>query len=414
MTDLFPYKIGLRFLRSKRYGTLARFMSLASTIGIAVGVCALIVGLSAMNGFETELKNRVLSLIPSAQLKSEAPYFKDVDNTIKILEESPEILAAAPAFMVEGVLSKAGSFAPVAAIGIVPELETKVVAIERFMNCKASVLNSTDSPAAIILGKGLARKLHLKEGDSVDLIASNGQDAGQLLTKPASATFKVAGIFTTGGQIDSTMAFMHINDAMDIAAIPAPNTIHIRTSDMLNATMQVYEAASRMKERGTIESWMTTQGKLYNDIQMIRGVMYIAMFLVMAVACFNIIANLVMSVSEKSREIAILLTMGARQEQIIKAFTFMGVLCGLRGSTIGLIFGCLISSLLAPVTSHFKDWFGFSLLNEEVYFINFIPSRLALSDCLLVLSCALLMSLLAALYPAVKASKIAPAKELSV
>ncbi|MBO6257714.1 MAG: lipoprotein-releasing ABC transporter permease subunit [Succinivibrio sp.] len=414
MSDFFSYRIGLRFLRSKRYGTLARFMSLASTIGIAVGVCALIVGLSAMNGFETELKNRVLSLIPSAQLKSEAPYFKDIDNTIKILEESPDILAAAPVYMVEGVLTKSGSFAPAAAIGIVPDLETKVVDIERFMNCRAEVLNTDRQPAAIIVGQGIARKLHLQEGDLVDLISSNGLDTQQLLSKPVSASFKVAGLFSTGGQIDSTMAFIHINDAMDIASVPAPNTIHLRTADILQARRQVYNAAYKLSERANIESWMTTQGKLYNDIQMIRGIMYIAMFLVMAVACFNIIANLIMSVSEKSREIAILLTMGATPKQIVKAFTFMGIMSGLRGSLIGVVLGCLISCLLAPVTSHFKDWFGFSLLNEEVYFINFIPSKLSVYDCLLVLFCALLMSLLASLYPAVKASRIAPAKELSI
>ena len=161
-------------------------------------------------------------------------------------------------------------------------------------------------------------------------------------------------------------------------------------------------------------TWMSSQGKLYHDIQMVRQILFVAMFLVLAVACFNIVSNLLMMVGEKRREIAILLTMGMKPYHVVRTFALMGLISGMYGSLLGLVSGVVVSLVVTPITSSFRDWFGFDLLNEDVYFINFIPCRLELSDVLIVLAISLLMSLGAALYPALRASQIKPARELNL
>ncbi|MCR5536087.1 MAG: ABC transporter permease, partial [Succinivibrio sp.] len=199
--------LALKFLRSKRYGKLAHFISLSSTLGIAVGVCALVVGLSAMNGFEYELKNRVLSLIPTAQLKASDGYFAHLTEDLELLNSSAAIKAA-PALTVEGVFQKERSFSPAAVIGIVPELETKVVELERFMSAPVSCLNQEQS---VILGAGIARKLNLNVGDSLDFLTTRQNNSS--LGRPQRQELVVAGIFKTGGQIDKTLAFIHLDAA---------------------------------------------------------------------------------------------------------------------------------------------------------------------------------------------------------
>lgn len=407
-------KIAMRFLRSKRYGALARFMSMASTTGIAAGVCALIIGLSAMNGFEYELHNRVLSLIPAATLNSQEDEFSHLEDDLQTLVQTPGIIAAAPTVTLEGVFSKNQSFAPSALIGIDPKLEKNVVNLERFMSCSVDKLNIDDDNFPLIIGNGILKKLNLHIGDLVDLITIDKSSNENPLSRPANATFKIVGVIKTGGQIDSTLAFTHIDKAVSLASLKAPNSIHIKTQNMLNVDESFNLALPKLKDLVTTSTWMKSQGKLYNDIQLIRNIMYLAMILVMAVACFNIISNLIMSVSEKSREIAILLTMGMPRANIIKIFTLMGVLSALRGTIIGLVLGCSLAFFITPITSNFEKYFGFELLNENIYFINFIPSSLSLIDVLLVTICSLVMSLLAALYPAFKASRIDPASELSI
>lgn len=169
----------------------------------------------------------------------------------------------------------------------------------------------------------------------------------------------------------------------------------------------------RLHERAALSTWMDTQGKLYNDIQLVRGIMYLAMVLVMAVACFNIIANLLMSVSEKSREIAMLRTMGATRSKVVRLFTLMGFLQGARGTLLGAAAGSFIAAFLTPIMKGVERAFGIKFLNPDVYFIDFIPSRLELSDVLLIAATALAMSVLASLFPAIRASRIEPARELN-
>ena len=412
---MLAFTLGLRFYRSKRYGALARFMSFASITGIAVGVFALIVGLSAMNGFEYELKNRVLSVIPAAEITSNSPYFVNEKECIDSLLSSSDILAVAPAVRTEAVLNNGGNFAPIALLGVDPKKEPKVIDIERFLSVKLDAL-STDSENeyGVILGEECARRLNLLAGDSVKVILSNAlkDNNGNPLSRPADAVLKVVGTLKIGGELDASFALISIDSAKSILDIKGPNSFHIKVKDMLNVRDEVLKAAVNFPQSAQLQTWMTTQGKLYHDIQMIRSIMNLVMLLVMAVASFNIVSNLIMAVSEKSREIAVLLTAGATRGLIIRTFTVMGVISGACGTFIGVIVGCILSLTLTPVLSFIESIFNIKLLNPKIYFIDFIPSQLLISDVIMVACCALCMSFIASLYPAVKASKIKPAQEL--
>ena len=408
-------KLAFRFLNSKRYGALAKFISMASTTGIGVGVCALIIGLSAMNGFEYELNNRVLSLIPGAEVSSyDKTGFYNLEGEVKALEKAPNIKAVSPAVSLNGAFSFGANFAPAMVIGIDPVNEKKVISLERFMDCKTDILNHAEAEPLVIIGHGIAKKLNIKKGDELNLSAIDAKTNSDGLGSMVVKTFKVAGFFKTGGQIDNNFAFINIKEAVALSALRAPNTIHVKVSNMLAAREIINTALATLPEPCDGTTWIDSQGKLYSDINMIRQNMYLAMILVISVACFNIVSNLVMAVSEKRHEIAILMTMGAKKALIIKSFTLMGVLSAIKGCIYGGVAGSLLSLCIPYVTSHFKDWFGIELLNEDIYFINFVPSSLMISDVLIVVGCAVVMSFIASIYPAIKASKIDPAQELNL
>lgn len=314
MKTSLSFKLAFRFLNSKRYGALAKFISMASTTGIGVGVCALIIGLSAMNGFEYELNNRVLSLIPGAEVSSyDKTGFYNLEGEVKALEKAHNIKAVSPAVSLNGAFSFGANFAPAMVIGIDPVNEKKVISLERFMDCKTDILNHAEAEPLVIIGHGIAKKLNIKKGDELNLSAidtkTNSDGLGSMVVK----TFKVAGFFKTGGQIDNNFAFINIKEAVALSALRAPNTIHVKVSNMLEAREIINTAIATLPEPCDGITWIDSQGKLYSDINMIRQIMYLAMILVISVACFNIVSNLVMAVSEKRHEIAILMTMGAKK-----------------------------------------------------------------------------------------------------
>lgn len=415
MKTSLSFKLAFRFLNSKRYRALAKFISMASTTGIGVGVCALIIGLSAMNGFEYELNNRVLSLIPGAEVSSyDKTGFYNLEGEVKALEKAPNIKAVSPAVSLNGAFSFGANFAPAMVIGIDPVNEKKVISLERFMDCKTDILNHAEAEPLVIIGHGIAKKLNIKKGDELNLSAIDAKTNSDGLGSMVVKTFKVAGFFKTGGQIDNNFAFINIKEAVALSALRAPNAIHVKVSNMLEAREIINTALATLPEPCDVTTWIDSQGKLYSDINMIRQIMYLAMILVISVACFNIVSNLVMAVSEKRHEIAILMTMGAKKALIIKSFTLMGVLSAIKGCIYGGVAGSLLSLCIPYVTSHFKDWFGIELLNEDIYFINFVPSSLMISDVLIVVGCAVVMSFIASIYPAIKASKIDPAQELNL
>ena len=406
------FKLALGFLKSKKYGPLARFMSLASTLGISIGVCALILGLSAMNGFERELKNRVLELVPSITLTSyESEGYKNISNMISSIKKTDHVVAINESIVLKGAITDSRSFVPAMIIGVNSNEKQRVINFEKFTKQISDEIFS--KPNQIILGNGIAKKLNVKKGDTVKVACIDKADNATELSSFNMQDLTVAGVFKTSGQIDNNFAFVSLDTASEISNRDYPNTIHIKTDDMLLVNNVAYDIAREIAEESEITTWLDTQGKLYRDINMIRGIMYLAMILVICVACFNIISNLVMTVNEKKKEIAILMTMGADRKFIIKTFTLMGLLSSFKGCAYGIIAGTVISLLTPYVTENFEKWTSIQLLNEDVYFINFVPTSINIIDIVIVGLCALIMGTLAALYPAIKAANTNIVEEIN-
>lgn len=406
------FKLALGFLKSKKYGPLARFMSLASTLGISIGVCSLILGLSAMNGFERELKNRVLELVPSITLTSYEPEgYTNIKNIVSTIKQTKHVVSVNESIVLKGAITDSRSFVPAMIIGVNSDEKQRVINFEKFTKEFSDDILS--KPKQIILGNGIAKKLNVKKGDTIKVACIDKADNAAELSAFNMQDFTVAGVFKTAGQIDNNFAFISLDAALEISNREYPNTIHIKTDDMLIVNNVAYDIARVIPQESEITTWLDTHGKLYKDINMIRGIMYLAMILVICVACFNIISNLVMTVNEKRKEIAILMTMGADKKFIIKTFTLMGLLGSFKGCAYGIIAGTLISLFTPYVTANFEKWTSIQLLNEDVYFINFVPTEIHITDIATVGFCALIMGTLAALYPAVKAANTNIVEEIN-
>ena len=408
MFDLLSIRLGWRFTRSRKGGSLSRFMSVASIAGIAIGVAALIIGLSAMNGFEKELHDRVLSIIPSATLTATSEGFKNSENDVKKIASLDGVAAVSAGLMLNAVIKNQTSFAPVQILGI---KENSVIGtnMRRFIVEKEQQQKRTNPKLpGLIIGSGIADKLKLSLGAVATVLS------GSNIENANGNEVEIVGIFNIGGQTDSLLCYSDLKDALEFSEMKYPNVLMITALDLLKAKDLAYKAQGLIDQRVRISSWTDLQGKLYNDIQMIRAIMYLAMILVMAVACFNIVSNLVMAVAERRREIAVLKTIGASNLRIIGIFTLSGLFSGMRGTVIGTFTGCIISVFLTPAMRFIENAAGFKFLNKDVYFIDFIPSELSVADVSLVIVTALLMSTVASLYPAWKASRIEPAQELNV
>ncbi len=416
-----PLFIGLRFAKSLQRSVMARFITLASTIGITLGVMVLIVGLSAMNGFERELLYRVLGVIPSAEITSDEGVIPGVSKKISTLTTHESVVAAAPEINVNGLLSHAGIYKAVQVRSIDPTLEQKVLNLKPFV-VKGSLddLNSNvdNTLPKIVIGEQVAKHIKADIGDSIELLMTRPSKEGGI-SVPLATEYQISGIIKIGGQLDSLIAFAGIENTRKLLEMKedTATVISFKTRDIFKAREQSYSAVrylvSKIPESLYVQSWVSKQGKLYNDIQMIRSILYLALVLVVAVACFNIISSMIMSVNEKRSEIAILMSMGYRKSQLIATFVVHGGVSGLVGSVFGIILGILTSLYLTEIISFIETLFGFHLLNQDVYFIDFVPSELHWFDVFIVGFVAVLLSLLAATIPAWFASRIKPAIELS-
>jgi len=405
-------KIGLRFSRGRRRSGMVSLISIISTVGIALGVAVLIIGLSAMNGFERELKDRILAVVPHGEIEPVNQPFDDWQNTLKRVEKVPGILAAAPYINFTGLIESANNLRAIQIKGVEPSQEARLSALPNFVQNQAWSQFSAGKQQ-IILGKGVADALKVKQGDWVSLSIPNN-DEGNRLLQPKRVRLQVAGILALSGQLDHSFAMVPLSDASEYLDMGHSVTgIAIKVDDVFNAQQRVREAGEVTNAYVYIKSWIGTYGYMYRDIQMIRAIMYLAMVLVIGVACFNIVSTLIMAVKDKSGDIAVLRTLGAKDGLIRAIFIWYGLLAGLVGSVSGVIIGVLASWQLTPIINVVEKLIGHQFLSGDIYFIDFLPSELHGKDVLSVLITALVLSLLASWYPARRASKIDPARVLS-
>ncbi|WP_417761131.1 lipoprotein-releasing ABC transporter permease subunit LolE [Shewanella sp.] len=410
-----PLTIGWRFYRARERSGFVSFISFASTSGIALGVAVLILVLSAMNGFETELEKRLLGVVPHGELLAADTPFTTWPQMVEQASGIEGIVAAAPNVKIQGLLQKPGGFEGVQITGIEPDLEAKVSRLPQFMSAESWQSLQGDQ-ANIVMGQGILDKMGLKVGDAVTFYLPPPKSQAGLgqIGRARSHTLTISGSFSIGGELDYANAYVPLKYAQSLMGLgDAVNTVRIRVARVFEAPSLVRLFGRQQQQLMYVSDWTRTQGHLYQDIQMVRTLMYLVLALVIAVACFNIVSTLVMAVRDKAAEIAILMTMGLKRRAVMVVFIVQGALNGVVGAVIGGVAGVLLADNLSSLAAKIEQLTGHQFLSADVYFIDFLPSRIEVHDIVLVIATALVMSLFATVYPAFRASRIAPAEALA-
>lgn len=401
------WQLAQRYRKSRNSNAFIRFIAASSTIGIGLGVAILILALSVMNGFELALKDKLLSVIPHVELQAVSDPIGNWQKKIKPLQQHPGVVAGAP-YIKTNTMIRSGAKVKAASLrGVDLQLEQGISALGSFV--VAGDLSQI-SEHQIVLGKGIADEVQAKVGDEVQLMLPQVTADGKLAShKHVSLT--VVAIVSIGGQLDYQQAWVDIAALGQWLNYPqgAVQGFAFKIADIFTAPTLSRELGNMATDYVYMLDWFRTQGHLYNDIQMVRSILYLVLVLVLAVACFNIVATLVMAVREKQGDIAILLTMGMPRRRIVKAFMWLGWLNGLTGTLVGGVVGLLLAWQIEPLFRLITSLTGFSLLDSSIYFVDYVPSHIEPLQVVMTIGIALIMSLLATIYPALSASKVQPA-----
>ncbi|HFQ4855664.1 TPA: lipoprotein-releasing ABC transporter permease subunit LolE [Vibrio vulnificus] len=404
--------IGRRFSQAKQRNKMVSFISLSSTIGIAVGVAVIIIGLSAMNGFERELQSRVLSVIPHAELEGVRAPVENWQSVMTQAVANPKVVAAAPYVKFTGLVERGNKLKAVEVRGVEPDFEQAVSTMSQFIDQQAWS-QFLPGQNQVIVGRGVANELGVDVGDYVTLLIPQTGESTKVQA-PKRVRVKVTGMLTLNGQIDHNLVLLPMADAQQYNHLGEGVTgIALKTNDVLNAQAIVREVGRQIDVYAYLRSWQQQFGFLYRDIQLVRTIMYLVMVLVIGVACFNIVSTLMMAVKDRASEIAILRTMGAGDGLIKRIFVWQGVFSGVLGSVLGSVVGVLVALNLTTLIKGLERVIGHQFLSGDIYFVDFLPSQLRLDDVLLVSGTAIVLSIVATWYPAARAAKLKPAAVLS-
>lgn len=411
-----PFFISWRYQRSKHKNRLVSLISFFSSMGIALGVAVLIIGLSAMNGFERELNQRILAVVPHAEIssasgQSNAP-IEHWQHLAAKLKQNPQIIGVSPFVSFTALVENGAKLKVVQIKGVETALQDQVSSLGHF------VLNqgwqNFAQNGGLVLGSGIARDLDVQEGDWVSLLISQ-QKGTENLTQPLRERIQVTGILRLDGQLDHSYALMPLAQAQQLMDYQTEQVsgVELKTADPFNIQTLDYSMLQDYPQMLYLQNWISKFGYMYRDIQLIRTVMYIAMVLVIGVACFNIVSTLIMAVKDKAGDIAIMRTLGANNGFIKRIFIWYGLQAGMKGCLIGIVLGVILALNLTALIQGLESVIGRKLLSDGIYFVDFLPTELHWQDVLLVLLSALILSLFASLYPANRAAKLQPAQVLS-
>ncbi len=409
-----PYElfIGLRYTRAKRRNHFISFISLISMLGMALGVLALIVVLSVMNGFQKEIRARMLGATPHLEIVADGGRVENWHPIMDAATRHTQVLAAAPYVSGQGMLSYGQSVQGVMVRGIDPALERSITELSNKVKV-GSLDDLRSGEFGVVLGTDLARSLGVKVSDKVRLSTRQGQITPMGMI-PRLKQFKVTGIFEIGmAPYDSSLALINIVDAQKLFRMgDAVTGISTKLRDVDQAPLVAAELQSRLPDDLYANDWTHQNSNYFRAVQMEKTMMFIILSLIVAVAAFNIVSTLVMAVTDKQADIAILRTLGATPRSIMKIFIVQGVVIGVIGTVLGSVGGIALALNLDVVIPFIEHLFGVQFLDKGVYYISELPSDLRYPEVLLVSGLSFLISLLATLYPSYRASKTQPAEAL--
>ncbi|MDP0562190.1 MAG: lipoprotein-releasing ABC transporter permease subunit [Candidatus Endonucleobacter sp. (ex Gigantidas childressi)] len=406
-----PLFIGLRYTRAKRRNHFISFISATSILGLTLGVCVLIIVLSVMNGFDRELKQRILGMVAHATITSTQGGLNGWQDMLKTIPEVPGVEDAAPFINAQGMLVNRGEVQGVMVYGIDPVYEKNVSIINDHM-VKGVLEDLKPGEFDMVIGGSLAQALGVGIGDKVALVLpeANINLAGVF---PRLKRFRVAGIFSVGADLDSNLAYIHIKDAARLMRVTeGASGIRLKMRDLFEAPKLAWDVAMQLPGRYYVQDWTHTHGRLFQAIQMEKTMVGLLLILIVAVAAFNIVSTLVMVVTDKQGDIAILRTFGASPRTIMGIFMVQGSLIGITGTFAGVLFGVIAALNVPEIVSWIEAVFDTHFLSPDVYFISYLPSHLIWQDVIVISVSGLVMSFLATLYPAWKASRVQPVEAL--
>ncbi|MFV8782484.1 lipoprotein-releasing ABC transporter permease subunit [Microbulbifer sp. SA54] len=413
-----PAFIGLRYAGAQRSGHdsagLVSFISGLSMIGLILGVALMIVVMSVMNGFDRELRERILGIMPHATVYNASPDINWQQLRDEV-EAFPGVTAAAEVWQVNGLARNGLEVTPLLVQGVNPETIVKVSSIAEFLQPDSfNALTSDPLQPGIILGKGIADKLEIAVGEHLSVVvpqSGNAENGGRAAAHLAG--FKVVDIFHSGTALDHSLALVDWAQAKELAGGAGGAGVQMRVEDMLRSFVVFQQLLRQLPAEGYYgNDWTGTHGNLYQAIQMSRNLVGLLVFLIIAIAAFNVVSTLVMVVIDKHGDIAILRTMGASTREILLTFVSQGALVGLIGVLVGGALGVLGSLVVTDLVAGLESLFGIQFLKSDVYPVDYLPSELQWGDVLLVVGAGFLLSLIATLYPARQASRVQPAAAL--
>ena len=401
--------IGLRYTKAEHKNGFISFISLISIIALTLGVAVLITVLSVMNGFDRELKTRILGTVSQASVLSPEIISDWKSLGEKIQQNDKNVEAVAPFIQLQGMITAYGQVSGVVVSGIEPEYEKKVSIINVHM-LAGDIDNLKEGEFGIVLGKSMVDNMNLQLGDKVTLVLpeASPSPAGVI---PRFKRFTLVGIFNISPELDSLTGYVAMRDAGVLLRLPeGAQGIRLKLNDIFYAPIAADKAQSIDPDRLISDNWKQTHGNLFSAIQMEKTMMALLLSLIILVAAFNIVSSLIMLVTDKKADIAILKTFGASPKLITQVFVVQGMIIGVVGTVLGTILGVTFSLTVSDLLNWVNNTLGLGLFNA--YFVDYLPSQVKVLDVLLVVSISFLLSFLMTIYPALRASKVQPAQAL--
>lgn len=403
--------IGLRYTKAKRKNGFISFISLISMIGLMLGVAVLITVLSVMNGFDREIKSRILGMIPQAAVMSSDIISDWQPLAERIKTENKDVQAIAPFIQLQGMLTAQGQVAGIMVTGIEPEYEKQVSIVDEHMTA-GSIDNLKAGEFGIVLGESMVYSMGLQLGDQVTLVLPEATPSAAGVI-PRFKRFTLVGVFHINKEIDDVMGFVQMRDAGVMLRLPeGAQGLRMKLDDIFTAPKVANNAVNIDPMRLHSTDWTQTHGSLFGAIQMEKAMIGLLLFLIVVVAAFNIVSSLVMLVTDKKSDIAILKTFGASPKLIMQVFMVQGMIIGVIGTVVGTALGVTLAVFVNDIVVGISSVFGVSLFDGSVYPVDFLPSEVQVLDVVMIMTASFLLSFLMTVYPALRAARIEPAQTL--